>query len=40
MSYNSVVVEKVNFFCYTPKSPKGDLLKSSDLESPPWGVWG
>jgi len=33
-------VEKVNFLYDTPKSPKGDLLKSSDLESPPWGVWG
>jgi hypothetical protein len=33
-------VEKVNFLCDTPKSPRGDLLKSSDLESPPWGVWG
>jgi len=33
-------VEKVNFFCDTPKSPRGDLLKSSDLESPPGGFGG
>ena len=43
-------VEKVNFLCYTPipiapdsyrdGTPRGDLMKSSDIESPPWGVWG
>jgi len=33
-------VEKVNFFCDTPKSPRGNLLNTCDLESPPWGVWG
>ncbi len=33
-------VEKVNFLCDTPKTPKGDLLKSSDLESPPGGFGG
>jgi hypothetical protein len=38
-------VEKVNFLCDTPipiaiGTPRGDLLKSSNLESPPWGVGG
>jgi hypothetical protein len=33
-------VEKVNFLYYTPKSPRGDLLKSSNLKAPLGGFGG
>ena len=45
MNLPPVGVEKVNCLCDTPipiaiGTPRGDLLKSSDLKSPPWGGWG
>jgi hypothetical protein len=36
----SVAVSKAPSCKSTPKSPRGDLLKDNDLESPPWGVGG
>jgi hypothetical protein len=34
------IVEKVIFFWFTPKSPKGDLLVNRPLQNPLQGVGG
>ncbi len=40
ISVKKETVSKASFFEATPKSPKGDLLKSNDIKKTPMGGLG